>query len=71
MPAMQEQQFIETRQISLPRGGVLEVQMTQVMINKIRQHFSLGPAQYLEDDHVRMFFWGTVNDAVSKAEQGV
>jgi hypothetical protein len=62
------QPIIETRVISLPRGGELEVGMTQGLIDRIRYQFGLSPDQKIEDDHVRMFVWGSVNSAVDKAE---
>jgi len=60
---------VETRNIILPQGGVLEVQMTQEFIDKLRQHFGLFGDQPLDDDHVRMYVWGATNTAVNKAEQ--
>lgn len=70
MGTMQDTQFIETRQVTLPRGGILEIQMTQSMINRIKQSFGLSHEQSIDDDHIRMFLWGAVNDAVNKAECG-
>jgi hypothetical protein len=59
---------VETRSIILPQGGTLEVQMTQEYIDKLRQHFGLFGDQPLDDDHVRMYVWGSLNSAVDKAE---
>ena len=60
--------IVETRKIPVQDGQVLEVGMTQAFISKLRQHFGLLETQPLEDDHVRMFVWGSVNSAITKAE---
>lgn len=65
---MNELAIVETRNIVVQDGQTLEVQMTQQFITKLRQHFGLLSTQPLEDDHVRMYVWGAVNTAVSKAE---
>lgn len=57
-----------TRSISLPAGGTLEVEMTQAFIDKCRQHFGLLASQPVEDDHVRMFFYGSLKEAVDKED---
>ena len=57
------------RNIELPQGGSLEVQLTQLGIDKMRQHFGLFGDQPLEDDHIRMYLWGTLDHAVGKAER--
>ena len=61
----------ETRNIALPRGGVLEVKMSEALYGRIRNHFGLSFEQKVNDDHIRMFIWGAVNNAVEKAERGV
>lgn len=61
--------IIETRTIKLPKGGELEVGMTQKLIDCIRNQFNLKADQHIDDDYVRMFVWGTVNTAVEKAER--
>lgn len=65
---MNEAAIVETRKIPVQDDQVLEVQMTQVFITKLRRHFGLLETQPLEDDHVRMYVWGAVNTAVGKAE---
>lgn len=65
---MNEQKIVETRRISTPEG-ILEVEMTQEFIDRVRQHFGLFGNQSLENDHVRMYVWGAVNTAVTKAER--
>lgn len=61
----------EKRNIALPRGGVLEVQMSDALSDKIKKHFGLTQEQTINDDHIRMFIWGAVNNAVEKVEHGV
>lgn len=65
---MSEKKIVETRKISTPEG-ILEVEMTQEFIDRARQHFGLFGDQQLENDHVRMYVWGAVNTAVTKAER--
>ncbi len=60
--------IVETRNITLPQGGTLEVTMTQEFIDKLRQHFGLFGDQPIEDDQIRMFVWGAFNGAIDKAE---
>jgi hypothetical protein len=64
-------QFTEIRHISLPKGGILEVQLSPEMFGRIREHFGLFPGDVVDDDHVRMFFWNAVNNAVDKVEREV
>jgi hypothetical protein len=63
--------LLEKRMVKLPRGGELEVQLTSAISERIRQHFGLTGDQAIEDDHVRIFFWGVVNKAIDGAESEV
>lgn len=64
--------IFEKRNITLPRGGgVLEVQMSEALEAIIRGHFDLQKDQSVNDDHVRMFIWAAVNNAVEKVEHEV
>jgi hypothetical protein len=63
----QMSEFCETRNIALPKGGTLEVQVTNEFLVKIRQHFMLDQTQPVTDEHIRMFVWGAMNNAVEKA----
>lgn len=58
----------ETRRIPLPRGGELEVHVTPAFLDKARKQFGLEPGAPVTDDHVRMFFYGSVKTAIDKAE---
>jgi len=64
---MQEVQFVEVRNVELPRGGNLEVQLTQDMIDKIGSQFGVASVD-ITDEHVRMYIWGAVKSAIEKAE---
>lgn len=66
-----ENQFTEKRFINLPKGGTLEVQMSPEIYGRIRNHFGMLYNDEVSDDHVRMFFWSAVNNAVDKVEREV
>lgn len=59
----------ETKYISLPRGGVLEVQVTQSFLDRVRYQFGVPDTVPVSDDHIRMFIWGALNFAIEKATQ--
>lgn len=59
----------ETRMIALPRGGVLEVQVTDEFMVRVSEHFSVQRDE-VTDEHVKMFVWGAFNTAVDKADNG-
>jgi len=61
--------YVDKRMIELPRGGLLEVEMTELFIRKLMKHFELESKNDLTDDHIRMFVWGSLNSAVEKAEK--
>lgn len=61
--------IVETRDIPLPKGGTLTVEMTQAFIDRLRSRFGLLTDEPLDDDHVRMFVWGSFDAAVTKVEQ--
>lgn len=59
---------IETRDIILPQGGVLNVTMTERFRDVLRRHFKLADDAVIEDDHVRMYMFGAVKSALEKSE---
>lgn len=63
-----EMVVVDTRHLIIG-DDVLDVVMSQAVIDKIRQHFGLLDSQPVEDDHVRMYVLGAVQTAVVKAEQ--
>ncbi len=58
--------IIETRTIET-RAGALVIEMTQSFVDRVRSHFNVGPEVPLADDHLKMYVWGAVNSAVTKA----
>lgn len=68
-PKLETDLVADKRSIELPQGGTLDVEMTPQFIAKLRQHYGLYGDQPLDDDHVRMYVWGSLNSAVVKAEQ--
>ena len=61
-------QIVENRDIVLPKGGVLQVSMTQQFIEKVQTHFGLGKAIKPSDEHVRMFIFGATKSALDSVE---
>lgn len=61
--------IIETRHISLPKGEILSIEMTQEFIDRVKHHFGILASQPLDDDYVRMYVWGAFNGAIDKIEQ--
>jgi hypothetical protein len=59
----------ETKYIPLPKGGTLEVQVTQSFIDRVRYQFGIPASDPVSDEHVRMFIWGALNFAIERAEQ--
>jgi hypothetical protein len=68
-PQLSQERIAEVRKITLPQGGELEVQMTPEFVAVLKQHYGLFGDQPLDDDHVRMYVWGSLNSAVDKAER--
>lgn len=56
-----------TREIKLPSGETLHVQLTSVLADKIREHFGVHPGAHLDDDHIRMYIYGSVKNAIDQA----
>ena len=59
---------METRIIKLPKGGDLEVSLTSEFLEAIKNHFELGSALKVTDDHIRMFIYGATKNALDEAE---
>lgn len=55
------------KHIQLPKGGILEVDVTQKFLDVLKEHFSLTAAEDVTDDHVRMFIWGSFKNAIEKS----
>jgi len=59
----------EVRIVPLPKGGNLELTIKPGFYERVRVHFGLAPGSSVDDDHIRMFVFGAVKDAVNKAEE--
>ena len=62
---------MEQRNIRLPNGKILEVEFKVGFLDKVREAFDIQPGHPVSDDHIRMFFYGSLNTAVSKKEDTV
>jgi hypothetical protein len=60
--------FSETRNIKLHDGNILNISMTDEFVSRVRAQFGLSESTNVEDDHVRMFLFGSVKSALDKAE---
>jgi hypothetical protein len=63
-------QEITKKYISLPKGGILEVDASPKFLEIVRKQFNLNAQQRVSDDHIRMYIWGAFNNAMDKAEKG-
>lgn len=59
------------KNIQLPNGGTLEVDVTPEFLNIVRNHFNLPAMNTVADDHIRIYIWGAFKNAVDKADVGV
>ncbi len=59
---------MEQRNIRLPNGKILEVEFKSGFLDKIRESFSLESDAKVTDEHIRMFFYGSLKTAVEKDE---
>ena len=59
---------MEQRNIELPNGKILEVEFKKGFLDKVREAFDLKTDQPVSDEHIRMFFYGSLNTAVNKKE---
>lgn len=60
---------MEKRNIELPNGSTLEVEATERFYEAIRFEYSLDKNAAISDDHIRMFVYGTMSNAVDAAEK--
>lgn len=57
------------KNIRLPKGGELEVEFGPKFLDIVKKQFNLPSTLEVNDDHIRMYFWGSFNNAVEKAER--
>lgn len=60
----------ETRQVKLPNGMVLEMEIMPGFYEKVRERFNLDDGATVDDDHLRMFVYGACKHAIDAAEAG-
>jgi len=56
------------KNIQLPKGGTLEVDVTPQFLEVVRSHFGLSTSHLVDDDYIRMYIWGAFKNAIEKAE---
>lgn len=57
------------KKIKLPKGGDLEVELTPKFLEVVKKQFELPSTLEVNDDHIRMYIWGSFKNAVEKAAQ--
>ena len=62
---------MEKRNIALPNGSTLEVEATERFYEAIRFEYNLDKSISITDDHIRLFVYGTMSNAVDAAEKEV
>ena len=62
---------MEKRNIELPNGSMLEVEATERFYEAIRFEYNLDKNISITDDQIRMFVYGTMNNAVAEAEKEI
>ena len=60
---------MEQRSIRLPNGKILEVEFKSGFLDKIRESFDLTFDEKVTDEHIRMFFYGSLKNAVEKKDE--
>lgn len=57
------------KNIALPKGGTLEVDVTPQFLDVVCSHFKLSSTNSVSDEHIRMYVWGAFKNAIEKAER--
>ena len=57
------------KNIVLPTGGMLEVDMTDQFLDVVKNHFDLASTHEVHDEHLRLYIWGAFKNALDKAEK--
>ena len=55
---------LEKRNIFLPNGKNLEVEVTPKFLEIVSSHFGVSSPN---DDHIRAYIWGALKNAIDKA----
>lgn len=56
------------KNIYLPKGGILEVDITPKFLDILCSHYNLSSQLLVDDDHIRMYVWGAFKNALDKAK---
>lgn len=62
---------MEQRNIRLPNGKILEVEFKSGFLDKVREAFEIPFNSPVTDDHIRMFFYGSLKSAVETEDTPV
>lgn len=54
--------------VQLPNGSVLHVDASQRFDDAVRSKLGMRLDEFITNDHVRMFIYGSVKSAIDKAE---
>ena len=57
------------KNIELPTGGTLEVDLTDRFLEVVKTHFELASVKEVRDEHIRMYIWGAFKNAIDKTEK--
>ncbi len=60
---------MEKRDIKLHNGNTLEVEVTPVFLDKIREHLELSENEPVTDLQIKMFIYSCTNNALSKEDE--
>ena len=65
---MRYNKSMEQRSIRLPNGKILEVEFKSGFLDKVRESFDLTVDEKVTDEHIRMFFYGSLKSVLNKQE---
>ena len=63
--------LMEKRDIKLPNGNILEVQITPAFLKVVREQFKLSENQLVTDSQIRMFIYSCADSAMRKEEESL
>ena len=62
---------MEQRNIRLPNGKILEVEFKSGFLDKVREAFEIPVDSPVTDEHIRMFFYGSLKTAIESKDTPV
>lgn len=62
---------MEQRNIKLPNGKILEVEFKSGFLDKVRETFEIPESNPVTDEHIRMFFYGSLKTAIDSKDTPV